>query len=243
MLFLIDNMEVFSKKGATQEEFFHTFNTLHVEGKQIILSASSSPQELKFIEPRLISRFEWGIVVPIQRLDKNKLNTLLQKKAESLNYPLQGEVADFLITTFGANTKSLLRSLEALILRIHLNNENKGEIPSLFQVKKLLSDLILEEEKALLTPTKIIRTVAEYYGIRMDDVLSKSQSRECALPRQIAMHLCRYKLNLPFMKIGDIFARDHSTVMSSVKQVQKEMDEKNPEITSSVSSILKRLET
>jgi chromosomal replication initiator protein len=241
-LLLIDDIEVFSKKAATQEEFFHTFNTLHLEGKQIILSASSTPQELKFIEPRLISRFEWGIVVPIQRLEKEKMKHLLLKKAETLNFSLNDEILEFLVLTFGNNTKSLLRSLEALILRIHLNYELRGRPLTEPLIKKILSDLIIEEEKTHLTPDKIIRAVADYYGIRTEDILSKSQSRECALPRQIAMHLCRNKLNLPYMKIGDIFSRDHSTVMSSVKQIQTELDEKGSEISANLNCIMKRLE-
>lgn len=239
---LVDDIEIFSRKGATQEEFFHTFNTLHTEGKQIILSSSSPPGELQYIEPRLVSRFEWGITVPLQVLPKEEMRKLLHRRQTQLEFPLPEEVCDFLLETFGGNTKSLLRSLEALILRSHLNRGlGKTSVLTLDLVKQTLADLIQEEEKAIITPGKIIRTVADYYGIRMDDILSKSQSRECVLPRQIAMHLCRSELNIPFMKIGDIFSRDHSTVMASVKQVQKGLDEKNHEIAHSVKGIQKLL--
>ncbi|MCH9626653.1 MAG: Chromosomal replication initiator protein DnaA [Chlamydiales bacterium] len=242
---LIDDIEVFSRKGATQEELFHTFNTLHVENKQIVLSAGCPPQELKFIEPRLVSRFEWGIVIPLHMAGKQEMETILLQKAEKVSFPLETSVKDFLIHTFGNSTKNLIRALEALILRTHLN-KGLGNAPSLPLSLKVaehyLADLIQEEEKAVLTPGKIIRTVAEFYGIRMDDILSKSQARECALPRQIAMHLCRQELNLPFMKIGDIFARDHSTVMASVKQIQKGLEIKNHEMAGSVKGILKLLE-
>ena len=242
---LIDDVEVFSRKGATQEEFFHTFNTLHVEGKQIILSASLPPQELKFIEPRLVSRFEWGIVLPLQMPAKDQMRVILLQKAEKVNFPLEASVSDFLLEVFGASTKTLIRALDALVLRMHLN-QGLGKpttLPlSLKMVQNILKDLIQEEERAVLTPGKIIRTVADYYGIRMDDILSKSQARESALPRQIAMHLCRKQLRLPFMKIGDIFARDHSTVMASVKQVQKGLETKNHEIAGSINGILKLLD-
>jgi len=243
---LIDNVEIFSRKGATQEELFHTFNTLHVENKQIIFSAACPPQELKFIEPRLVSRFEWGIVIPLQMPEMEQMENILKLRAEKVDFPLEDSVIAFLLETFGGNTKALIRALEALVLRTHLN-KGLGKPPplplSLKTVQQYLADLIQEEEKAILTPGKIIRTVAEYYGIRMDDILSKSQARECALPRQIAMHLCRQELNLPFMKIGDIFARDHSTVMASVKQVQKGLESKNHEIAGSVKGVLKLLET
>lgn len=242
---LIDDIEVFSRKGATQEELFHTFNTLHVEGKQIVLSSGLHPNELKFIEPRLVSRFEWGIVIPLHMPAKEQMRTILLQKAAKVDFNLPESVAAFLLETFGGNTKTLIRAFDALMLRTHLN-EGLGK-PSILPLsaktaQSCLKDLIQEEEKAALTPGKIIRAVAEYYGIRMDDILSKSQAREAALPRQIAMHLCRQHLHLPFMKIGDIFARDHSTVMASVKQIQKGLETKNYEITGPLNGILKLLE-
>lgn len=240
---IIDDIEVFSRKGATQEELFHTFNTLHTAGKQIILSGNSPPQDLKWIEPRLVSRFEWGIVIPIQSLPQEAMREILVKKAKQRQFLLSEPILAFLLETFGNNAKSLMRAFEALLLRTHLHMGNQAASSlSVATARQLLSDLAQEEEKNILTPSKILRTVAEYYGIRMDDILGKSQSRECALPRQIAMHLCREQLHLPYMKIGDIFARDHSTVMSSVKQIQKGLETKNLEISGSINTILKRLE-
>lgn len=241
---LIDDVEIFSRKAATQEELFHTFNTLHVEEKQIILSASSPPQELKFIEPRLVSRFEWGIVIPLQMPEKEVMKKILLQHIEKIDFPIDEAIITFLLDTFGSNTKVLIRAFEALVLRTHLNKGlGKAASLSLKSVQHCLADLIQEEEKAVITPGKIIRSVAEFYGIKMEDILSKSQARECALPRQIAMHLCREQLNIPYMKIGDIFARDHSTVMASVKQIQKGLESKNHEIIGSVRGILKLLES
>ncbi|MCH9609562.1 MAG: Chromosomal replication initiator protein DnaA [Chlamydiales bacterium] len=240
---LIDDIEIFSRKSATQEEFFHTFNTLHVEGKQIILGASCPPGELKYIEPRLVSRFEWGIVVPLLMLKPEDMREVLIQKIEKNDFPLEPSVIDFLLETFSNNLKGLVRAIEALMLRSHLNQSGGKAAPlTIDGVRHSIADLIDEEEKSELTPGKIIRTVAEFYGIRMDDILSKSQARECALPRQIAMHLCRDKLQLPYMKIGDIFARDHSTVMASVRQIQKGMAGKNHEISNSVKGVLNLLE-
>ena len=100
-----------------------------------------------------------------------------------------------------------------------------------------LKDLIEEEEKSAITPSKIIQTISERYGIRMEDILGNVQSREYSFPRQLAMFLCRIHLKIPFMKIGDIFSRDHSTVMTSVKQIQKQIDEKNRDVTSTILAI------
>ncbi len=242
-ILLVDDVHVFSRKGATQEEFFHTFNTLHLEGKQIILSAHCAPQELHLIEPRLVSRFEWGIVLPLKPVHAEALKSLLQAKAQALRFPLPAKISDFLVEVFTSNPKALVKAFEALVLRLHLDSHHSLDNLSVAAVKALLSDLLNEEQKAALTPPKIIQAVAEYYGIRSEDILGKSQTRECALPRQITMHLCREKLKMPFMKIGDLFSRDHSTVMASVKHIQKSLEEDHRDITGAWHTILKKLQT
>lgn len=229
---IIDDIHLFSRKGATQEEFFHTFNTLHLARKLIILSSNCSPAGLQHIEPRLISRFEWGIALDIPNYDKEQIKVILEFKANSLNFKLRKTIAEFLIETFHS-TASIVRALEALILRTHLNNKSPHFSPTSLtipMVKHTLKDLITVEEQKALTPERIIKAVSDDYGITTEDILGKSQSRECALPRQIAMYLCRDELNLPFMKIGDIFNRDHSTVMSSVKRIKGLVETENNEL-------------
>lgn len=243
---ILDDVHVLSRKGATQEELFHTFNALHMSGKQIILSAICSPAELQYIEPRLVSRFEWGIVLPLEPPAPEETRKILQNKAEALNYPLHNKVIDFLMETFTSNGKKLNRALEALILRLHLG-QNAGRITqgplTVPLSKSLLGDLIAEEQQAALTPAKIIHVTAEFFGIRAEDILGKSQSRDCVLPRQIAMHLCRSQLKMPFIKIGDLFNRDHSTVMSSVKMIQKGIDENIREISGAYHTLLKKVKS
>lgn len=239
---LVDDVHVFSRKGATQEEFFHTFNTLHLEGKQIILSANCSPQELQLIEPRLVSRFEWGIVLPLYPIEKDDLVKMLHVKAEALSFTLPLKLQEFLIETFTSNPKALVKGFEALVLRLHLDAHHSIHSLSLPAVKTLLFDLIMEEQQSAVTAPKIIQAAAEQYGIRSEDILGKAQTRECALPRQIAMHFCREKLKMPFMKIGDLFSRDHSTVMASVKHIQKALEQDDREIASAWHAILKKLQ-
>lgn len=238
---LIDDVHIFSRKGATQEEFFHTFNTLHLDGKQIILSSHSAPQELQLIEPRLISRFEWGIVLPVKCLKNEEMKNILISKANSLNFPLPLQISEFLIENFVSSPKALTKALEALILRLHLDSNNNISSLTVLATKALLSDLIIEEQKLALTSTKIIQIIAEFFGIKTEDILGKAQKRECSIPRQIAMYLCRHQLKLPLMKIGDIFNRDHSTVMTAIKNIQKELDSNNSEIAISYHSIIKKL--
>jgi chromosomal replication initiator protein len=236
---LIDDVHVFSKKGATQEEFFHTFNTLHLTGKQIILSANCAPSELQFIEPRLVSRFEWGIVLPLNVLDREGMIKVLYKKMEALHFPLHGKVADYLVETFSRNPKNLSKAFEALVLRSHLRQSSQSL--SLPIVKQMLEDLIREELQAVITPEKIIQKTVECFGIRSEDILGKSQSREAVLPRQIAMYFCRHHLKMPFMKIGDLFSKDHSTVMSSVRVIQKGIDKNDVQVAEPYQTILKKI--
>jgi chromosomal replication initiator protein len=232
---LIDDVHLFARRNATQEELFHTFNTLHTTGKQIILTASCSPGYLQDIEPRLVSRFEWGITLPLEKLSATELKQVLKNRCQAIPFPLEEETIEFLIKTFHANAKSLHRALEALILR------SSGDT-RIATVETLLADLIAEENQNALSAEKIIRAVADFYSIREADILGKAQSHDCALPRQIAMHLCRGELKLPFLKIGKIFSRDHSTVMSSIKQIQNKIEAQDKEISSAVFDILRRLE-
>lgn len=241
---IVDDVQVFARKAATQEEFFHTFNTLHLAVKQIILAANCAPQELTNIEPRLISRFEWGISIPLGNLSQQELIEMLEKKASAFHFPLSKNLSTFLLDTFKSGTKSLTRALQALILRTHLDN-NDFHSPhstiSVTQAKALLNDLIIEEQKIALTPIKIIHLVCEHFGIRPEDLLEKSQSRDRVLPRQIAMYFCRKELQMPFLKIGELFSKDHSTVMSSVKLMQTAIDNAQRDVTDPLESIRKRL--
>lgn len=239
---IVDDVHVFSRKSATQEEFFHTFNTLHLEGKQIILSANCAPQELQLIEPRLISRFEWGIVLSLKPLDLNERKKLLHTKSAAFNFPLATKIIDFLAEIFTSHPKSLVKAFEALMLRFPKDLQQNSHALTVAAAKILLADLLMEEQKSLLTSSKIVQAVAEYFGIRTEDILGKSQTRECVLPRQLAMHLCREKLKMPFMKIGDLFSRDHSTVMSAVKHIQKSIDKNHLDIASAWHTIEKKLQ-
>lgn len=240
---LVDNVQVFSRKGATQEEFFHTFNTLHIAGKQIILSANCSPAELHLIESRLVSRFEWGIVLPLEAYAKEDLRLILDKKANALEFKLHPKLNEFLIETFKSSPHALMRGLKALLLRSHLHQQ-EGRTPpplSVQSARVLLGDLIAEEDRRAVSIEKILQTVSEHYGVRKEDILGTAQSREYVLPRQMAMHLCRSELKLPFMKIGDHFSKDHSTVMASVKLIQKSLEQNNSDVINSLDAIKKKL--
>ena len=238
---IVDDVQVLSKKTATQEEFFHTFNTLQTVGKQIILSANCSPAFLVDIEPRLVSRFEWGITLQIGLLEQQDLLKMLEKRLELLSFPLTKQALEYLVETFSFHLKSLHRAIEALILRTHsTNTKTVSHYLTPKDIEVLLSDLIEDTRRQVLNPQKIIQSVAEFYGIKGEDILGKSQSHEYTLPRKIAMYLCRQKIKMPFTQIGQFFHRDHSTVMSSVSYI-KESDD--VELTASLKMLGKKIES
>ncbi len=211
---LIDGIHIFSKKAATQEEFFHTFNTLHTQGRKIFLSAQVAPSQLQEIEPRLVSRFEWGISLEV---GKGPMAAILKQKGAQWNIILSEDLLQWLLHTFPTDP---VMALQAWIFRA-------GKAPPTQQGgEKLLKDLIEKESENALTPEKIIKGIATFYGITTQDILGKSQTRGASTPRQIAMYFCRERLGLPFQKIGELFGRDHSTVMSSIKQTQKSIEDK-----------------
>jgi chromosomal replication initiator protein len=149
---------------------------------------------------------------------------------------------EFLLDSF-STTNALNKALEALILRAHLNRAtSKGPLTVLL-AKQVLSDLLTEEQQAATTPPSIIKSVAEFFGIRPEDILGNSQTRDCVLPRQISMHLCRHLLKMPYVKIGDLFSKDHSTVMSSVKLIQRGIDGDDEEIGSPYRAIMKKIKS
>ncbi len=242
---IVDDIHHLAHKSATQEEFFHTFNSLHMDGKQIILSSHLSPQQLKDIEPRLISRFEWGIVLPLQVPAPQELKKILNKKLSEVNVTLSSESKDFLIQKFSKNPKILSQAISALILRAHLKLPQGQNIdPDKLTpeaIERLLADLIKKEQKAKVTVERIIDLIVLYFGVEIDDILSKSQSRECVLPRQMSMFFCREYLKLPYMKIGRIFSRDHSTVMSSVKQIQQNIKHPDNDSSKLVTALKQRI--
>ncbi len=236
---IFDDVQHLAKKSATQEEFFHTFNALHTQGKPILLSSDTPPSLLQEIEPRLISRFEWGLVLPIHKLEKENLLQMLKARAKYLSFPISEVVLKFLIETFPSNLKSLQQSLEALVLR---TAKKPTLILSPQIAKELLHDLIEIEKKQVLSPQRIVLSVAYFFSLNKEEILGKSQTQECALPRQIAMFLCRNELKMPFTKIGDHFRRDHSTVITSVKSIEEKVKNQDTEINAALSSIRQKLQ-
>ena len=234
---IIDDVQYFAKRGATQEELFHTFNALQSMHKQIILSGDKTPSTLADIEPRLTSRFEWGLSLKVPPLNGEELTTLIQRRAEALGLILGDKEISFLLEKFSSSLHAIQRALGALCLRTH--DQKKLTLP---EIEYLLKDLLQREEKEKLTPEKIVQIVAAFYGVKEEDILGKSQTKTCALPRKMAMLFCRKKLSLPYSKIGTYFARDHSTVMTSVRSLGIKVETKGSEAAAAFAEITQKIE-
>lgn len=222
---IVDDIQHLAKKLATQEEFFHTFNALHSAGKQIILAANVKPSLLTEIEPRLISRFEWGLCLPLLKLAKQDLLKMCQNRCDWLGLSIPLSALEFILESFEQKPKSIQKALEALYMR----TAQKNQTLSIPKIQSLLDDLISAEKKERLSPDKIVLHVANFYNITAKDILGKSQTQECSVPRQMAMFLCRSFLHIPYTKIGEIFSRDHSTVISSIKNIEAKLASKDRE--------------
>jgi len=233
---LVDDVHQLADRSATQEELFHTFNTLHVAGKQIILTGNSLPSQLEGIEPRLTSRFEWGLVLPLLCLTAPEQKEFFQKRAQEKKLTLSQEIETFLLHHL-TSVKSLQSALETLSIR-----KGKNEI-TLPLVQKWTMPLLEEQKRQALTPEKIVHATAEIFAIPASDILGRSQNQTCSVPRQTAMYLCRILLKMPYLKIAKVFSRDHSTVMTSVKTIEKKTEEQDDAMLSTLHSIRSRLKS
>ena len=211
-LLIVDQIDQMGGRASTQEEFFHTFNTLHMQGKQILLASRFPPSKLQEIEPRLISRFEWGLPLEIGRADPQALVT---QKASLWKLQLDPALISFIVHQFAEDP---ITPLQALALRAP-----KGVKLTKEGGLRLLHDLIQQSTQKSVTFEDILEQVANHFSIAASEITGKSQKREHALPRQIAMYLCREKLKLPYQAIGKLFGRDHSTVMGNIKQIEEKI--------------------
>lgn len=239
---ILDDVHLFARKGATQEEFFHTFNALHGLGRQIFLSGCVPPENLEDIEPRLISRFEWGLALPLEKLDSAGLSQVLRQHLEALKFPVNQTIIKTLLDSWGNNPVLLREAARALAERCRFSKTPPATLTP-ESIKTILEDFLEEEKRLALNPQKILSAVAAYYGVKVTDILGKSQTKECSVPRQVAMHLCRDKLELPYLKIGALFSRDHSTVMTAVKHIQKKIIEQDPPLSTALAEIQKDIQS
>ena len=214
---LVDDVQFFAGKERTQEEFFHTFNSLYARQKQIILSSDSPPKNIPTLEERLRSRFEWGLIADIQSPDLETKVAILRRKADLAGVHVPQIVAMFI----AQQVKSNVRELEGLLNRVLAFASLTGRDVDLDLAKETLRDIV-PETTGRTTATEIIRSVAQHYGLKVSEIKSKNNSKQIAFPRQVAMYLCKRLTDLSYPEIGKQFNdKHHSTVMYSVDKIEK----------------------
>ncbi|WP_316671932.1 chromosomal replication initiator protein DnaA [uncultured Tolumonas sp.] len=233
---LIDDIQFFAKKERSQEEFFHTFNALLEGNQQIILTSDRYPKEIDGVEDRLKSRFGWGLTIAIEPPELETRVAILMRKAEENKIHLPHEVAFFIAKRLRSN----VRELEGALNRVIANARFTGKPINIDFVREALRDMLALQEK-LVTIDNIQKTVAEYYKIKVADLLSKRRSRSVARPRQLAMALAKELTNHSLPEIGDAFGgRDHTTVLHACRKIAELREESN-DIKEDYSNLIRTL--
>ena len=219
---LIDDIQFLTGKEGTQEEFFHTFNAIHEEGKQIVLSSDRPPKAIERLEDRLRSRFEWGLIADISTPDLETRIAILRAKAEVQAVSVPPPVIDFLAQRIVSNIRELEGALTRIVAYATLN-----AVPVTTQLaQEILQNILYNPRQKTLSPEKIVEIVGRYYGVPVDQLRGKARDRQVVLPRQIAMYLMREETEAPLLRIGEALGgRDHSTVLHGCEKIEREMSE------------------
>ncbi len=218
---LIDDIQFITGKEATQEEFFHTFNTLHGAGKQIVMSSDKPPKAIVTLEERLRSRFEWGLIVDVQSPDLETRTAILRGKAESLNVRVPDEVIDFLAHRIQSNIRELEGSLNRVVAFANLNRQSI----SVELAGSALSELLENSRRQRITNDAILDAVSKYYGIDTRILKGRQRSRNIVVPRQVAMYLMREETESSLVEIGSVLGgRDHTTVLHGCEKIAQDIN-------------------
>ena len=237
---LIDDIQFIANKERVQEEFFHTFNTLYENGKQIIISSDKPPRDLPFLEERLRSRFEWGLLADISCPDYETRVAILRKKALDESIIIDDEILADIATKIDSNIRELEGVFNKIVARASLTHS-----PITIELAENVINEFISKKEKVISSEFIQETVAKYFSIDKKDLAGEKRSNDIAFPRQIAMYLCRDVANMSFPQIGlDFGKRDHSTVMHAYKKIAKEVKEKTNTklIVESVKNIILNVE-
>ncbi len=217
---LIDDIQFLAGKEGTQEEFFHTFNALHEEGKQIIISSDRPPKEIPTLEDRLRSRFEWGLITDIQPPDLETRIAILRKKAKAENLEIPNEAMIYIANQIDTN----IRELEGALIRVVAYSSLINQDISVHLTAEALKDIIPSNRPRVITIQDIQQRVGEFYGLKLEDLKARKRTKAVAFPRQVAMYLARELTDFSLPKIGDNFGgRDHTTVIHAHDKILQQL--------------------
>jgi chromosomal replication initiator protein len=233
---LIDDIQFMAGRQATQEEFFHTFNSLYESHKQIVLTSDKFPKEIPELEERLRSRFEWGLIADIQPPDIETKTAIIKKKAEFDRIHLPDDVAFFLASSSASN----VRELEGMLVRLGAYASLTSSTISLTMAREVLKDIIVEKSKEISIDS-IQKAVADHFQLKVSDLKSEKRLKTLMLPRQLAIYLSRDMTKSSYPEIGKLFGgKDHSTVIHSVKKIDRILAQ-DPDLRNVLESIKRGL--
>ncbi len=236
-LLIVDDIQFMAGKDQTQEQFFHTFNDLHQNNKQIIISSDRPPSAIPTIEERLKSRFSWGMIADIGSPDLETRIAILDTKVSEKNLHLDREIINYIASVVQTNIRELEGALNRIVAHLELTKTE----PSLDNVKTILSNITPQNKKGVITPRQVIKEVTDFYDVTIDSILGSSRKKELVTPRQIIMFLIRKETNASFPNIGaELGGRDHTTVMHACKKISKEL-ETNEKLDAEINAIKQRL--
>lgn len=217
---LVDDIQFVIGKESTQEEFFHTFNSLHSAKKQIIISSDKPPKDMEILEERFRSRFEWGLIADITLPDYETRMAILHKKEEMDGYNISEDVIKYIAN----NIKSNIRELEGAFNKVMAFAKLEQKEVTLELAEQALKDIISPDEKKVITPEYVISMVAEHFDVSVSDLLGNKRNAKIVVPRQVAMYLCREIISTPLKSIGKSLGnRDHTTIMHGIEKIEKEI--------------------
>jgi chromosomal replication initiator protein len=236
---IIDDIQFLTGKEGTQEEFFHTFNTLHQNNKQIVIASDRPPKDIQTLESRLQSRFEWGMMIDITKPDFETRVAILEAKAKEKNYPLSTEILHMMAGAIQSN----IRELEGALNKIIAYHQFKNLQPSAGSIQPLLQSFTPTITKRTVSPRLLIEAVSGHYDISHEQIVGKSREQRFALPRQIAMYLLREETKCSFPTIGDqLGGRDHTTAMHACEKITH-LIQNDTQVKQDITLILERLYT
>ena len=231
------NIQFIIGKESTQEEFFHTFNSLHSAKKQIIISSDKPPKDMEILEERFRSRFEWGLIADITLPDYETRMAILHKKEELEGYNISEEVINYIAT----NIKSNIRELEGAFNKVMASSKLEKKEVTLELAEQALKDIISPNEQKVITPDYIISVVAEHYHVTVAELCGNKRSSKIVMPRQIAMYLCREIIDTSLKTIGkNLGNRDHTTIMHGIEKIEKELAT-NDNLRNSIDTLKKKI--
>ena len=235
---LIDDIQFIIGKESTQEEFFHTFNYLYENGKQIVLSSDQSPKSFNTLDERLIGRFEWGLTVDISAPDYETRMAILRKKEETEGYSIDNEILQYITS----NIRTNIRELEGALTKMYAYSKLHPEVPLTLEIaKENLKDIINPDNEKKITPDYVIKVVAEHFGVRPEDIKSQKRNKEIMQPRQICMYLIRMLNDISLKEVGGALGgRDHSTIIHGYEKINNEIHV-NKELENTIEVLKKKI--